>query len=445
MSSRRDVLRGLAAAICAAPFWAPSSAGARGRTPYGGTLRLHLPFALEAIDPHDLYDLDAAVLGGALFDSLFAVDERGRPYATLAEGLPEPTPTGLKVMLRAGLKSAAGRSLEASDLELSLQRASRGGARLLLHPFGPPKRVAGRPGGVLFPRGEPQALARALASPLTAVVPKGFQPRRPDGTGPFACTPTANGLVLRRNARAARGGGFLDAIDARRSPDLAAALRAFEANEADLGWLASGLHRARRRARQLDAGTLGWVVMATGRQLGPWAAPGVAQTILDEIPLGSLSALGLMVPAAAPPAARPWRGPATELLVDARTPQLLAIARALAEALGGGGSGITVAPVPSATLLAKRTTGDYGLLLDFVRVIGAEPGDDARALLTAASAGAGGGQLDTTMSFSSREPYGGVARRLSLGVVGALRLRGAHLDAFAGLDRWQLGEVYAHP
>lgn len=444
MSSRREVLRVLAAALCAAPFLTPSAVHARGRTPYGGTLRLHLPFALEGVDPHDLFDLDAAVLGGALFDSLYAADDKGRPYATLADGLPESTPNGLRVMLRAGLKTAAGRSLEAADLELSLQRASRGGARLLLHPFGVPKRVAGRPGGVLFPRGEPQDLARALASPLTAVVPRGFQPRRPDGTGPFACTPTTSGLVLRRNAHAARGGGFLDAIDARRSPDLAAALRAFEASEADLGWLASGLHRARRQARQLDAGTLGWVVMATGRQLGPWAAPGVAQTVLDESPLGSLSALGLTVPSATPAAPRPWRGPATELLVDARTPQLLAIARALTEALGGGGSGITVSPVPSATLLAKRTTGDYGLLLDFVRVIGTEPGDDARALLTAASV-ATGGQLVTTSSFSSREPYGGVTRRLPLGVVGALRLRGAHLDTFVGLDRWQLGEVYARP
>lgn len=448
MTTRRDVLRGIASATAWGPLLlAAGRAQGRGRTPYGGTLRLNLPLGLRRVDPHDLFDLEASVLGSALFDSLFALDESGRPYPTLAAGLPEVVPGGLQVSLRPNLKSATGRSVEPSDVEFSLKRASRGGARLLLQPFGTPRRARGRRDALLFPTGEPLPLARALASPLVAVVPRGFRPERPDGTGPFAITHQGAGMLLERNARAARGGAFLDAIDVRHSPDLAAALRAFEADEADVGWLASGLHRARQRAEQLDAGKLGWIVLATGRQLGPWAAPGVAQTVLDEAHLDSLSALGLAVQRPKTSTLRLWRGPTTEVLVDAGTPQLLAIARALAEAMGGSGSGLTVNPVPASTLQVKKTTGDYGLLLEFVRVIGRGPGDDARALLTAASLTSAGGsaRLDDRSLHASGEPLNGVTRRLQLGVVGALRLRGAHLGRFAGLDRWQLGDVYRRP
>lgn len=448
MIGRRDVLRLFLGASALAPLaLGARPAAARDRLPYGGNLRLQLPLNLATLDPHDLFSLPAAVLESALFDSLYARDDAGRPYPTLAEALPEATQDGLRVELRRGLTTATGRALAAADLEFALRRAASSGAKLLLAPFGAPR---ARGSALLFPRGEAQALARALSSPLAAVVPRGFRPQTPDGTGPFAFGTGPGKLVWQRNARAARGGGFLDRIEIRGSSDLATALRAFEANEVDVGWLASGLHRARQEAVPLDAGALGWIVLATGSNLGPWGAPGVAQSVLEASDLSPLGALGVVPRSPAPARPSPWRGPPAQVLVDGDQPQLLAIARALVEALGGAASRLEVAPLPAATLASRRAAGDYTLLVDFVRTLGPAPEEAGLALLTAASLGVGGGAAATTPSravelASSGESLDSVVRRLRVGVVGELRLRGAHLGTFARLSRWQLGDVHRAP
>lgn len=446
MTTRRACLLGLASAAAWGPLLlrAPS-ATAMERLPYGGALRLDIPSSLRGIDPHDLFDFEATLLTSALFDSLFALDGRGEPYPTLAEGLPEAVAGGLQVTLRPGLRTAAGRTLDAQDVEFSLQRAGTRGARLLLQPFGQPRVARSRKETLVFPRGDARALARALASPLTALVPRGFVPARPDGTGPFAFSGGAGrSWTLRRNPDAARGGGFLDSIEVRASADLATALRAFEADEADVGWLASGLHRARRQAARLDAGPLGWVVLCTGRQLGPWSAAGVAQSVLDGADLGSLGALGLKVSASGKMSPNTWRGPAADLLVDSESPQLTAIARSLAEALGGTSSGLRVTPATRAQLTAKKASGDYALLLELVRKIGPMPADDVTALLTGAVLTSTGGSAPAQAgpALAGREPLREATRRLRLGIVGELHLWGAHSGKFVGLDQWRLGDVF---
>lgn len=412
------------------------------RVAYGGTLRLTIPSSLRAVDPHDPFDFDAALLTSALFDPLYALDGRGQPYPTLAERLPEKDGSGLRISLRPGLRTGTNQALDGRDVEFALQRAAARGARLLLQPFGSPRLVRGQNNAVAFPRGDPRALARALASPLTALVPRNFTPQRPDGTGPFAFAGNPGGpWTLRRNAWAARGGGFLDSIVVRRSPDLASALRAFEADEADVGWLASGLHRARRQATRLDAGLLGWVVLCTGSQLGSWSARGVAQSVLDTANLSSLVALGLRVPDPAKATPEVWRGPPADLLVDGENPHLMAIARALVEALGGTSSGLRVTSATQAQLAAKRASGDYALLLDFVRKLGPEPSDDVIALRTGAALTSTGGTA-LPAAPSNQMPLRETVRLLRLGIVGELRLQGAHSGRFVGLDTWHLGDVF---
>jgi peptide/nickel transport system substrate-binding protein len=443
MMGRRHLLQLLAAGTASvAPLASVGRATAKARIPYGGVLRLHLPLALSGVDPHDLFSLDAAVLSSALFDSLYALDDSGRPYPTLARALPEAVSGGLRIELRPGLTTATGRPLAVQDVEFSLRRAAASGARLLLEPFGAPH--ARRGAELLFPRGDAANLAQTLASPLTAIVPRGFQPARPDGTGPFLQAAGRATWTLRRNPHAARGGAFLEGIDVHRSPDLSSALRAFEANEVDVGWLASGLHRARREARPLEGGLLGWVVLATGRSLGPWSAPGVAQTVIEAADLRPLTALGLSSPAPASAQPAAWRGPATELLVDGDSPQLVAIARALAEVLGGDASRLTVTPLPAPTFAARRASGDFGLLVDFVRTLARPSEDAALSLLTAAQLGLGGGS-EPRAPGAVTEGWPSLTRRLRLGVLGELRLRGAHLGTFARLARWQLGDVHRLP
>src|SRR5262245_61179049 len=49
-------------------------ARARGRSPMGGRISLHVPWPLGTIDPHRLDDAACAIFGEALFDSLYARD-----------------------------------------------------------------------------------------------------------------------------------------------------------------------------------------------------------------------------------------------------------------------------------------------------------------------------------------------------------------------------------
>ncbi len=401
----------------------------------GGTLRLSLPLGLARFDPHDFSSFDAAVFESALFDSLYALDESGRPYPTLAETLPEPAGNGLRVTLRAGLRTAADKPLDAADVVFSLKRAQAGAAASWLAPFGTPRTVRGEARAVVFPSGDATSLATILASGATALVPRGFAPGRPDGTGAFRAVIAGDGVTFERNPRAARGPAFLDSIVARRAQGLADALRAFEAGLADVGWLSTGLHHARKSAVRFDAGAIGFVVLVLGQRLGAWGAPGVAQTVLDGVDRSSLSALGVRA-GKSPNVGRsggPWRGPASDVLVDGDCPQLVAIAHSLVELLGGSAQGLRVVPTPASELARAREAGDFSLLVDFVRKVGSAPGDDARALTARAGMSAPSVQ---------REPLESVVRRLKLGIIGALHIEGAFTEKHSGIAKWHLDDAH---
>ncbi|HEY8942714.1 MAG TPA: ABC transporter substrate-binding protein, partial [Polyangiaceae bacterium] len=316
-------------------------AAALGRTPQGGILRLVVPYKLLRLDPHALHDPIASLFGAAVADPLYALDTLGRTYPALASGPPELGPSGARVRLRRDLRTARNEPLTARDVLASLERARRRGAAALLGAFGQPSPVRNDPLAVDFPRAEPAQLAQTLASPLLAVLPKSFSPLEPDGTGAFTARFDKGTLTLSRNGNAARGPAFLDAIEVHTAVDLADALRAFESGAVDVGWLGSGLHRPRRGAVPFRGAHYGWAVLRTGR-VGPWGAPGVAQRLLDGVDPSRLRHLGLEgLPRARDPGVA-WGGGPTELHVLEDAPQLISIARTLAEALGRPGHELTV-------------------------------------------------------------------------------------------------------
>ncbi|HEY2513180.1 MAG TPA: hypothetical protein VGI39_20065, partial [Polyangiaceae bacterium] len=98
--SRRAALSGGAALAVLASL---KPAAARGRMPVGGSIALHLPWPLAAIDPHHGDDVTAAVIGESLFDPLYALSPSGGFTPALAESDPEPSRNGLRVPLRTGL------------------------------------------------------------------------------------------------------------------------------------------------------------------------------------------------------------------------------------------------------------------------------------------------------------------------------------------------------
>lgn len=421
--------------LACASLLAATAALGLGRKPYGGVLRVAVPWGLERLDPHLLDDPIAALFASAIADPLYALDALGRPYPALAAGLPERTARGVELALRPGLVTARGRALEAADVVASLARARKRGARV------PEARLAGRDRlRVAFAGGSPDALLDALVSPLATIVPRDYSPLEPDATGAFQASLGRGRLLLRRNPVAARGPAFLDAIEVRTASDLAAALRAFESGAVDVGWLGAGLHRTRARTRAFRGVGYGWAVLRTGKRAASWGAPGVAQTLLDGIEPERLRHTGVeAVPPARSDAVR-WGGGRAALHVAADAPQLVLIARALSALLGQPGHELEVTTVPRAELDNRRGRRDYALMLDFVRALG--PGRD---------------RIEETFLLAenpalAEKPSGrfgrdarAVCRTLTLGAIGELWVAGAHDVAFHELAGWQLGNVYYQP
>lgn len=414
-----------------------ASARALGRTPATGTLRLRLPFSFAGLDPHSLDDPLSALFAPAIADPLFGLDSSGRPYPALASKLPEHTSNGVRLSLRPELLSARGRAITARDLVFSFKRAQGLGGAAMLGTFRAPIAEAKDPLSVIVPDANPELLARALAHPLTALVPRGFSPSAPDGTGAFLASLDSNSLTLTRNERAARAASFLDRIELSRAVDLADALRAFEAGQVDVGWLGNGLYRPKAGAIPLEGPIFGWFVLRTGLDAKGWGAPGIAQQLTSTLPNAALARFGLhALPGGA---GVRWGGGPSSLLVCEDAPQALELARALEPLLGSPGNEVRATPLARSAWLEARRSRRFSLLLDFVRAASTDPTESAQALLAAvdpALAKHPPRNLSTLLDLT---------RTLPLGVIGEVRVTGARVPQLEGLEAWQLGAVWLNP
>jgi peptide/nickel transport system substrate-binding protein len=346
-----------------------SDAMGLGRTRLGGKLTFSLPWALGSIDPHDAFDPAAALLGGALFDTLFAADPRAGVRASLAEALPTKEAGITTVKLRHGLRTSRGKALDAGDVLASFKRARARGAAPLLEPLGEPTRVASDPFALQFPKAQLAAVTRAFASPVTAIVARAFDPKAPDGTGPFAATLRGGAVELTRNVASASGAAFLERLAISSAQDLRESLRDFEAERDDLGWLGSGVFGSRKDAVRFDLGAVALVVLAAQPSVGPAGRPGALQALVNAVPRGKLAHLGLgTLPAGRDAAA--WDGADADLWVDAGAPHLVEVAEALADALSRPDHTLTVRTARRDEVLAKRRKGDASLSLHVVRPLG---------------------------------------------------------------------------
>ncbi|HYO96460.1 MAG TPA: hypothetical protein VER33_18215 [Polyangiaceae bacterium] len=415
-----------------------SASPALGRIPYGGVLRLAIPWSVTRLDPHALDDPIAALFARACCDCLYELDALGRAFPALAAAWPERSGGSIRVRLRPHLVTAAGRPLLGADVRASLLRSLEKGALL---PGDAPRVDAMDPLLLHFAGASPEALTQRLATPLLAIVPRGFSPANPDATGAFSAHLERGLLVLTRNLNAARGPAFLERIEVRTVVDLADALRAFERGSADVGWLGNGLHQPRSDGVAFRGIEYGWVVLRTGQSVRGWGAPGVAQQLLDGIDprrLQHLGLEGLAIPGAAD--AGGWRGGPSVLRVADDAPQLVMIARSVAAALERPGHPIGVELIGNAELQQRRTSGDFALMLDFVRSLG-PPGPLTQLALLSAQDPELAKKPPRVASFEPRS----LARSLSLGVLGQLWAGGAHASAFQGLAGWQLGNVWRTP
>jgi peptide/nickel transport system substrate-binding protein len=398
-----------------------------------------VPWPISGLDPSSLSDGFSALFASAVFDPVFGVDAAGNPYPTLADGLPTKLEAGCKVTLRPGLKTGAGRPLGAVDVVSSVARARARGAAGVLGEIESPRAIPADPLSVVFPQSSSDQVARALASPLVPLLPRGFSPSTPDGTGAFRVGLGRGRATFTRNPNAARGTAFLDSIEVTAVSDLAELLRGFESGTSDVGWFGTGLYRAVKDAVAFEAPRYAFAVLLAGKQAGAWGAPGTLQPLLDAVPAQQLTHLGLRaLPTQAVGAAR-WGGPTTSIVVQSGAPQLIAVARAISAALSTPGHELTVAEKSAEELSGLRDARQFGLMLDVVRA-GPTPREVELALRTAASPEAAK-RAPKTASLPPRE----LGRHLALGVIGELSVYGARRAALAGLESWQLGAVSLRP
>ena len=173
-----------------------------------------------------------------------------------------------------------------------------------------------------------------------------------------------------------------------------------------------------------DLGSVAFIVLQTGAEAGAWGAPGVAQRLLDGIEPGRLERFGLG-PLPAPTGNAEWGGKSCDLLVSEGSAYLEDLARTLSSLLSRGGPVVTPKTLPGPELAKRRTTGAYSLSLGIVRPF-APTGIATLVALAAASDSASALELvrrpPQLTSFAPRI----LARTLKLGVVGELRVTGAH-------------------
>lgn len=389
----------------------------------GGRVALRLPWPIGPIDPHRIDDPLAAVFGEALFDTLYAQTSDGQIVPALAETEPEPDGANLRVKLRSGLRTAKERPFGTKDAAASLARARASGGRGWLADI-PAPRDDGR--ALVFSTKDASRLMRALASPIVAMVPSGFNPESPDGTGPFRHGVRDGALLLTRNRLAARGPAFLDEITARAAPNVSASLLAFEGGSDDIGWFERGLHSVRAGSSRFDFGAVGWAVLFTGRDANDWDGPGIAQSIADGIPYSRVANLHL---GAAWPetSVQGWGGPPVTLIVRDDAPWLVDVANAIAATITRPSHEVTVKPVPAAELASRRASRMFGLALDVVRNVA--PGS-VGAMVALASAD---NQTRAQEIMQHPPKLGDVAARtltrtLRAGVIGEVRVVGGRVN-----------------
>lgn len=418
--SRRALLAGLGAVLAASAL--PGAVEARGRGVYGGRLAFRVPWSLTRLDPHDVTSFAAALFAPACFDTLFARDEAGAIVPSLAEHEPEASGADVVVTVREGLKSARSRPVGAKEAAASLSRARAAGLGGFLADVAPPRVEGNR---LRFSSKDPAKIAKALASPLAAIVPFGFTPDAPDGTGPFRATFRGGQLVLARNPLAARGPAYLDEIVVSRADDLKASLRAFETAADDLGWLGMGLYEPRPGAKPFDAGALGYVGFFVGRDAGSWDAPGIAQRVCDSIPPARLAGFSLGAPWTVD-SSDGWGGPSGPLLVRDDSPYLVELARAVAGVLSRPDHELTVKPVPAEELAQKRASRMFCVALDVVRPVAAGALGAMLGLVQAADAGRAR-ELGLHPPKLGEVPVRSLTRTLRVGVLGELRAQGGRM------------------
>lgn len=175
----------VALALCALAI-APAGARGEGRPAYGGAAVGTLLGEPAGFDPIALRSHADAAVVGLLFDTLYEVGPDGVVHPHLASALPEVQADKVRIALRPGVRFHDGTALTAVDVVATLARVRASAAAGWLLVSVADITVDGDD-VVLTLEAPRKDLARILATPWTAVTPRGLAPKKdaPIGSGPF--------------------------------------------------------------------------------------------------------------------------------------------------------------------------------------------------------------------------------------------------------------------
>ncbi|WP_018599964.1 ABC transporter substrate-binding protein [Mycobacterium sp. 155] len=252
--SRRSFLRaagggaaalavGGALAACGGGGTNSGAGGGGGQPKTGGTLTLGYlgggsADTLDGQNPANTADWARAY---ALYDGLMRLDNNGQLVMSLAQSV-EPDATGLEwtIKIHPNIKTHKGKPYTADDVLYSLRRIIDN-KYFSAAPLGPIDFAATKvadPTTLIVKYSRPYSVLReALALNYTIMVPRDFDPKDPDGTGPFkyqSFTP-GTGSTFTRNAEYWDGPGpYVDTFIVTNIGDEGSAVNALQSDQVDV-------------------------------------------------------------------------------------------------------------------------------------------------------------------------------------------------------------------
>jgi peptide/nickel transport system substrate-binding protein len=240
----------LAACTGSASTSTSKSPAAGGSPKRGGTLRLggNGGASTDTLDAHNILTNQDTARAAQLYDPLVRLDNQGHPELVLAESITSnATATEWTIKIRSGVVTHKGKPFTADDVLFSFQRMFDnkfpGSLALGALDLKNSKAVDRTTVVLKYPR--PFAIMLdALSLYYINMVPRGYNPKDPDGTGPFkykSFTPGVESTFVRNENYWQYGKPYLDAIVTSNIADETSQVNALQAGQVDaINFLSAG-------------------------------------------------------------------------------------------------------------------------------------------------------------------------------------------------------------
>lgn len=234
---------GLLAACGSGETPAPNPTGAAGEPKKGGTLRIGSTGGgtTDTLDPQAWATLPDQLRMQQLYDPLVWMDADGTPQLVLAkEVTPNADGTEWTITIQPGVTTHSGKPFTSADVLFSFQRIldNKFPGAFLLGPIDMKSSAAVDDTTLKVRFSKPFGVLRDnLSFPYFYMVPRGFDPAKPDGTGPFkhqSFTPGVESTFVRNDNYWQSGLPHLDSIVTQNITDESSQVSAFQSGQVDI-------------------------------------------------------------------------------------------------------------------------------------------------------------------------------------------------------------------